>query len=713
MKVLQVQALALAFAGLLLPAAPPTDGALRIVEARRKLANRAGRSPLTLLDTKLDRTEREALTELLAALPLSDLETDAGPRLLADVRASLRARSSTPWGPNVPEPLFRSYVLPPRVFNEALDDFRSAHHTALLERVKGKTMTEAVLEVNLWCLSQATFGGTDPRTASPQTTIRTAFGRCTELSVLLVAALRSVAIPARLVLLPRWAHNDAYHAWAEAWVDGQWHFLGAAEPRQRLDSAWFDEHAPRMPRVETLVLGPGTQTVAPGTLEARGILDLTDRYAPVRRVHVKVVDVSGHPVSGARVDLRLANDGGLPPLTSSRTDGNGSTALQLGPVDAWIWARRGDAHGHQLLRQGGPTDLTILLDPKGLPSPLELDFAEPPPSQENPEPPRSQAHKARVKAADEVRKRAPLGGLDAAGSDALAKAEGYGTDIAPALQRARGNAPQILAFLRKAVPHRTEAAALLAVLTDKDRRDVSAETLMDHLPEGGGNALDPDVLQPRVDEEPLREGRCWLRARVPEELARTARQNPEPLAAWMDAQVRVETSLPSDGLPMAPRTVLELGVADARSRDIAFVALCRALGLPARLDLLTRQPLVRPDRTWLGVTFGPARIEVRSMGGVMLKASDPDVRFARDLSIARIEPEDLRPLAFPYLLPLDQIKGPIAFPVGDYLLTTNHRIETGACLTRMVRFTVSAGTVVEVPVVLRAKAQAPPEIRSR
>lgn len=57
-----------------------------------------------------------------------------------------------------------------------------------------------------------------------------------EESTFLVAALRSVGIPARQVYTPRWAHTDDNHAWVEAWADGKWYFLGACEPEPVLIS---------------------------------------------------------------------------------------------------------------------------------------------------------------------------------------------------------------------------------------------------------------------------------------------------------------------------------------------------------------------------------------------------------------------------------------------------------------------------------------------
>uniref|UniRef100_A0A7S4C5T3 Transglutaminase-like domain-containing protein n=1 Tax=Chrysotila carterae TaxID=13221 RepID=A0A7S4C5T3_CHRCT len=64
---------------------------------------------------------------------------------------------------------------------------------------------------------------------------------CSGLSILLACACRSVGIPARLVVVPRWAdapHGN--HAWVEVYDSGRWGFIGAAEPADALSAPnWF------------------------------------------------------------------------------------------------------------------------------------------------------------------------------------------------------------------------------------------------------------------------------------------------------------------------------------------------------------------------------------------------------------------------------------------------------------------------------------------
>ena len=67
---------------------------------------------------------------------------------------------------------------------------------------KNASLQDAILEVNHWCHEKAIYTPSDARTSSPLATVRTAYGRCGEESTFLVAALRSVGIPARQVYIP-------------------------------------------------------------------------------------------------------------------------------------------------------------------------------------------------------------------------------------------------------------------------------------------------------------------------------------------------------------------------------------------------------------------------------------------------------------------------------------------------------------------------------
>jgi transglutaminase-like putative cysteine protease len=218
-------------------------------------------------------------------------------------RLTRQALDQMPWGERIPEREVRHFVFPVRVNNENLDSSRYVFYGELAPRIKSMNMRDAVLEVNHWCHEKAIYMPSDRRTSSPLATIKTAYGRCGEESTLLVAALRSVGIPARQVYTPRWAHTDSNHAWVEAWVDGQWCYLGACEPEPVLNLAWFNAPASRGMLIHTNVVGKydGPEEVVSRTALYTEI-NVIEHNAPASsRMTVQVVDLQGHPVHCTRI----------------------------------------------------------------------------------------------------------------------------------------------------------------------------------------------------------------------------------------------------------------------------------------------------------------------------------------------------------------------------------------------------------------------------
>ena len=192
-----------------------------------KMAELPNGDYFNILNKEMPQNEKEALEFLYAYMFNGDVTDYSGEFYHKNVQAAFRAREEMPWGKDIPEREFNHFVMPVRVNNENLDDSRFVFYEELKDRVKDLTLYEAVLEINHWCHEKANYKGSDSRTSSPLATVKTSWGRCGEESTFLVAALRAMCIPARQVYTPRWAHCDDNHAWVEAYVDGEWHFLGA------------------------------------------------------------------------------------------------------------------------------------------------------------------------------------------------------------------------------------------------------------------------------------------------------------------------------------------------------------------------------------------------------------------------------------------------------------------------------------------------------
>ncbi|MDO5442073.1 MAG: transglutaminase-like domain-containing protein, partial [Bacteroidia bacterium] len=229
------------------------------------------------------------------SMPLPDSLVFSRSYWEANVTKTLEVRDRMGWG--VPEREFRHFVLPLRVNNENLDDFRTVYADSLCARVQGMTLAEAALEINHWCHERATYVPSDGRTLGPMALIRSGAGRCGEESVLTVAALRAAGIPARQVYTPRWAHTDDNHAWVEVFVDGGWHFMGACEPEPVLDLAWFNSSVSRAMLLHTKVFGDynGPEDVISRT-SAYTEINCIKSYIPTRRTTVTVLDTEGNAV---------------------------------------------------------------------------------------------------------------------------------------------------------------------------------------------------------------------------------------------------------------------------------------------------------------------------------------------------------------------------------------------------------------------------------
>lgn len=288
-------------------------------------------------DSALSVYEREALMFLYAYMPIGDVTDYPGDYYLENVRLSKQTRDEMPWGKEIPDEVFRHFVLPIRVNNENLDDSRRVFYDELKDRVKGLPMKDAILEVNHWCHEKVVYRPSDARTSSPLASVKTAYGRCGEESTFTVAALRAVGIPARQVYTPRWAHTDDNHAWVEAWADGHWYFFGACEPEPVLNLGWFNSPASRGMLMHTKVFGRynGPEEIMLETPNYTEV-NVIDNYAPTAKAIVTVTDADGQPVADAKVEFKIYNYAEFYTVATKYTDAEGKASLTAGKEICWF-----------------------------------------------------------------------------------------------------------------------------------------------------------------------------------------------------------------------------------------------------------------------------------------------------------------------------------------------------------------------------------------
>ena len=676
-------------------------------------------------DASLSTYEQEALEFLYAYMPLADITDYPGEFHLMNIRASQRAAEEMPWGKTIPEDLFRHFVLPVRVNNEQLDSARVVFYKELKDRVKSLSLYDAILEVNHWCHEKAVYMPSDARTSSPLATVSTAYGRCGEESTLLVAALRSVGIPARQVYTPRWAHTDDNHAWVEAWADGKWHFLGACEPEPVLDLGWFNAPASRGMLMHTKVFGryegkEEVMSVNPTYTE----INVIDNYAPTAQAKVMVKDEAGNPVPDACVEFKLYNYAEFYTVATKHTDDSGMCGLTAGKGDMLVWASKDGRFGFSKLSFGKQPELTVTLDKQAGDSfTVDIDIVPPAESANLPEVTSEQRaeNDRRLTIEDSIRN-AYVGKFI---SEEAARnfARDYKLDrdaVAKILVAARGNYRVIREFMTRLRSDNSRKGGidLLQQISAKDLRDVRLDVLIDHMQSRvrttNAGYFRKYVRNPRVSNEMLTPYKTFFGKVISKEDVEAYVAEPMKMVAWVAKNIQVNKECNLGAPPVSPEGVWKACLADAHSRDIFFVSMARSMGVPARIDEVTGKVQLITDDGAIDVNFEAAG-QAPAQRGRLAATYTPiqsldNPKYYSHFTISKVTPQgNLQLLSYDEgdtdmgggVTWSSLLKEGTSLDAGDYILVTGTRLASGGVLAQMTSLNVKAGGRTETKLVMR------------
>ena len=706
-----------------------------------------------MLEVQLDtlcRAEREAMEFLYAYMPLSDLADYTPQFFLQQVRYAFKARAEMPWGKDVPEDVFRHFVLVYRVNNENLDTARMVMFRELKERVQGMTIEEAALEVNHWCHEHVAYRASDSRTSAPLATMRTSLGRCGEESTFAVTALRAVGIPARQCYTPRWAHCDDNHAWVEVWVGnttegseprdkncrGEWKFLGACEPDPRLNMGWFSVPSTRCMMVHSKAFGryKGDEEVVKRT-SLYSELNLLSHYAPTRRVTVTVQDEEGKPLEGAQVKFKLYNYAEYYTLSAQTTDAEGKASLTTGLGDLIIWATDGERYAFEKLDVRQDSTLTLTIPSTLNPQLSTLNFEMVPPVAGEPKVVATEeetaANARRLAYEDSVRNAYTATFPTKGNYKQLMKPNPNLTDEQAweIIRKSEGNYAEIIKFLDSHVEedlvvmehypgiiqyedghyepmpskiHNSYLYDYIFTFSDKDLRDITADILEAHWAVPSVRFAYYDnykngILPARISNEMVRPYR--------KELSCFKGMTAEEIRQWTLDSIAVDDSSNYYNCPVSPVGVYKLRRADSHSRDIFFVAACRAAGVPAYLDNATNELFVYSTAGWNRIALGelssaaafrsPATLTLTYRGKEPAKPV-----YWPHFTLAKLEHGDLRTFDFENDPRMASFPATIELEPGTYCLSTGNRYPDGAVRSRMEFFEVKAGEKVAKEIVI-------------
>ncbi|MDR3252991.1 MAG: transglutaminase-like domain-containing protein, partial [Tannerella sp.] len=192
------------------------------------------------------------------------------------------------------------------------------------------------------------------------------------------------------------------------------------------------------------------------------------------------------------------------------------------------------------------------------------------------------------------------------------------------------------------------------------------------------------------------------------------RREPQKLVEWVRNNINAADELNPQRIPMRPSGVWKARIADRHSRDIFFVSLARSLGIPARIEPVTRKVQYHTS-DWTDVEFDEAEASLASQGTLKVSykptPSLDNPKYYSHFTIAKIQPDaTLQTLNFEATAQTDMGDGdtwrglmskPLSIDEGNYLLVSGMRMASGKVLARTSFFTVKKGESTEIELVVR------------
>ncbi|MCH5352680.1 MAG: hypothetical protein J1E06_04350 [Acutalibacter sp.] len=619
--------------------------------------------------------EAKYLRFVFATMPLSDFADYDLSLFLHTVRHALRVRKEFHWCAALPEHLFLTGVLYPRINTEELSDCRGFFYEKLADRVRNLSLRDAILEVNRWCAEEVTYRSTDDRTASALSVYRCGYGRCGEESTFAVNALRSVGICARQVYVPWWSHCDDNHAWVEVFDGENWRYLGACEPEPELDRGWFTAAAARAMMIRSRTFASGNKEdfsfLFPDTEPAnlwteQGVVyeAVTSRYAETAEIEVTVVEKSGRPAAGVDVTFSLLNMAYFSAIAVLKTDQGGKVKLRLGLGSVKVSAAYGKDRAETLFHVGETQKVTLMLQEMADQKTdwTDFDFVSPAGADGYPAPLSPEQQKRRRE------------WLDAAGKLRAQKAA-----------RLQAEEKQILSEQEKRI---------FETLTEKDQAvELPRDVLLDSLPafrwerDFPPELFSSALLCPRIGLEPLRPWRENFSAAFSPEEQEKFREDPASIWDWIKKNVREREDYPA--LPASPGAVLRTGASSQTGKAVLFCALCRSMGIPARLSPADGSPEYYRDGDFYAADGKTER------GTLLLSApAGQEASFFQNLSLTRLEAGREIPISGEKIPAGESLT--FSLPPGTYRVLTANRLPNGNQLARQLEFSLCAGEIRQI-----------------
>ena len=609
---------------------------------------------------------------LYSNMPYSDVGNYTFDTYLDYVQQGIWLWENSPYVKKYPELYFLNYVLFHRTNDEEIKPCRTYFWEKIKDRIQGMSMMEAVLEINHWCAGEVMYQGTDMRTGSALEIYRSGVGRCGVVNV-----LRSAGIPARPVYVPRWSHCDDNHAWVEVWCDGDWHYLGACEPEAVLDKGWFTNAASR-----AMMIGSRWYDRAMPDEDVIGkdgmnrIINLLGKYAKTKRITIRVEDLEGTPAGGARVQAEVMNYGEFSPVAKISADENGCISFVTGLGSLLICAVYEGTYGERVIDTRDGDEFVCTLGEE-YEDELWVDFDMIAPEDTG----RTKWNISKEQEEENNRRIAEEG------------------------EHCRRKIAKFQPLWKRCLYGHTmeEVEPMMAVLSEKDRRDAFPEVLEGHYQEASVyREFNPDeiyipyVWNPRVENEVLTKWRKKILGYFDKKQRDAFESDPKRIWTWIKENISVRNDKERLTAYTTPGAALDLKIAGEKSHKVLFVAIARTLGIPSRLN-----PTDGAIEYWDGIKFVPVLEESRKEAHLtVLAGENENWNYYQNWTISVTDGKGYLTLDFSGSK-WENGKLELDIMPGDYRILTGNRLPNGNILGKRYDFHIEKDETKKVELELR------------
>ena len=324
-----------------------------------------------LIDAILNAPEeqREAVIFLISYMPRVDLVKVSKEFLLENVRLAYLTKEKFPWGESISKEEFFHYVLPYRIAQEPLENWRTYLLNEMMPDLDTvTTATQAAIIANKCCGERVKFKQTQREDQGVLQTIRSGNGRCEEMMIVYVATLRAIGIPARQAWTPYWATGDNNHAWTEVWADGSWHYTGSCEPRPSLNDAWFNKSVKRAAVVLSTTYGKmeDSDEIVYKSFDRFTITNSTPNYTDPYELDI-LVNIDTFPAESIGVYISVFNWGALRSILGKQTDEEGKVKFYLNEGTYFLSAGNKYLKSFEIIELKSDTTFTLDLKERDIP----------------------------------------------------------------------------------------------------------------------------------------------------------------------------------------------------------------------------------------------------------------------------------------------------------------------------------------------------------